>query len=149
MIGQWLIIWLIAIVVFAVIELVTVQLTAIWLALGSVAGMAACSLGAPVYVQILVFGVTSLILIVLTRPFVKGFLNVKHERTNADRLVGMAAVVTEKICNTHSMGAVIVSGVTWTARSKDDSEINEGEKVTIVKIEGSKLIVTKYAEPYS
>lgn len=141
-----LIIWLILIVAFAVIELVTIQLTAIWLAIGAIAGMAACSFGVPVPIQVLTAAFVSLILLIITRPLVKRFLNVKHERTNADRLIGKTAVVTERICNLKLQGAVKVSGVTWTARSDDGSEIEEGEKVTIQKIEGSKLIVSKYSE---
>ena len=137
----WLIIWLVAVIVFAVVEIATIQLVAIWFSVGAVCGMLACSLGAPEWVQLLVFGVVSLILLLLTRPFVKRFLNFKHVRTNADRLIGRIAIVTQSVCNLESRGAVIISGLTWTARSEDGTDIEEGEKVIIKAIEGSKLIV--------
>lgn len=141
-----LIVWLIAVVVFAVAEIVTFQLVAIWFAVGAVGSMVACSFGAPFWVQLLVFGVVSLILFFLTRPFVKRFIKVKHERTNADRLIGRTAIVTENISNLESRGTVTISGVTWAARSEDGSEIPEGEKAVIRQIEGSKLIVSKYPD---
>lgn len=138
-----LIFWFVAVIIFAVIELVTFQLVAIWFAIGSVCSMAACSLGAPFWVQLLVFGVTSLLLLAVTRPFVKKFLKVKQVHTNADRLIGKTAVVTQSINNTESRGAVKISGVTWTARSDDGAPIDEGEKVQILRIEGVKLIVKR------
>jgi Membrane protein implicated in regulation of membrane protease activity len=140
-----LIVWLIAVIVFAVAEIVTIQLVAIWFAVGAVCSMVACSFGAPFWVQLLVFGVVSLILLLLTRPLVKRFIKVKHERTNADRLIGRTALVTQRISNPESRGTVTISGVTWTARSADGAEIAEGEKAVIRQIEGSKLIVSKFA----
>lgn len=146
----WLIIWLAAVVVFAVVEIVTIQLVAIWFAVGAVCAMAACTLDAPLGVQFLVFGVVSLVLLLLTRPLVKRYIKVKAVRTNADRLIGKFAVVEQDICNLESRGAVKVSGVTWTARSEDGSDIKAGEKVEIREIKGSKLIVSDAAkEPES
>lgn len=139
----WLIIWFAAVIVFAVVEVLTIQLTSIWLAIGAVAGMAACTFGAPLYVQLLAFAIVSLILLICTRPFVRKFIKMKEVKTNADRLVGMTAIVTEDICNEKAQGAVKISGITWTARSEDGSKIAAGEKVIIRKIEGSKLIVIR------
>lgn len=137
----WLVIWLIAAILFAIFEIATIQLVAIWFAVGAVCSMVACSLGAPVWVQIFVFGVVSLILLLLTRPLVKKFLKVKHVKTNADRLIGKTAIVTQSICNLKAQGTVIFSGLTWTARSEDGTDIETGEKVEIKSIEGVKLIV--------
>lgn len=141
-----LVLWLVAALILAVVELATVQLTAVWLAIGAVAAMAASSLGAPVWVQIAAFAVVSVVLLILTRPFVRRFLHMKEVRTNADRLIGKAARVTEAIDNLAARGAVVHSGVTWTARTAGDEKIEVGEEVEIVKIEGSKLIVKRAAK---
>lgn len=138
----WLIIWLAAAVVFGIVELATIQLVSIWLAIGSVAAMIACTLGVPAWVQILVFGVVSAVFLILTRPFVKKVIKIKHVSTNADRMIGKTVVVTEKISK-DSNGAVVYSGVTWTAKSENGEEIQTGEEVEIKAIEGSKLIVAK------
>lgn len=142
-----LVLWLIAALIFAVVELATVQLTAVWLAVGAVAGMAASSLGAPLWVQFTVFAVVSAVLLVLTRPFVRRFLRMKEVHTNADRLIGRAAKVTENIDNSVPSGAVVYSGVTWTARSENGDRIAAGEEVEVRKIEGSKLIVSRIPAP--
>lgn len=139
----WLIIWLVVTVVFAIIELATIQLVAIWFSIGAVCSMIACSFGAPIWVQLLVFGIVSFILIICTRPFVKKFLSVKHVSTNADRLIGKVAIVTQDIVNLKNEGAVKISGVTWTAVSESGNEIKSGKKVRINKIEGVKLIVSE------
>lgn len=139
----WLIIWLVVTVVFAIIELATIQLVAIWFSIGAVAAMIAYSFGAPIWVQIVIFAIVSFILVISTRPFVKKFLSVKHVSTNADRLIGKIAVVTQDICNLKATGSVKISGVTWTARSADGSDIKEGREVRINSIEGVKLIVSE------
>jgi membrane protein implicated in regulation of membrane protease activity len=80
---------------------------------------------------------------VLTRPFIKKHLKPKNEPTNADRVIGQTGVVTEKIENLSASGLVKVDGQTWTARSIDDSVIDEGKQVEIKKIDGVKLIVVE------
>ena len=61
--------------------------------------------------------------------------------TNADRVLGEHAKVTETIDNENSTGAVYVDGKIWTARSEDGSVIPAGEQVTIEKMEGVRLFV--------
>ena len=64
--------------------------------------------------------------------------------TNADAVIGKNAVVTEQIDNIHAKGAVKVDGKEWTARSDDGNIIiSEGEIVTVLRIEGVKLICSK------
>ena len=63
--------------------------------------------------------------------------------TNADRVLGKTARVTEVIDNTIPTGAVYIDGKTWTARSANDEVIAVSEMVRVVKMEGVKLIVEK------
>ena len=140
---NWLLFWLIAAVFFAVIELITLQLVSIWLAAGSVGAMIALSFNASVPLQFLVFVIISGVLLIFTRPIVKRLTVKKVEATNADRLIGQVATVTEEISNHDAKGAVLISGVTWTARSVDNTVIPKGDKVKIERIEGVKLIVSK------
>ena len=51
-------------------------------------------------------------------------------------------MVTEEIYNISAKGLVKVKGSVWTARSEADNErIAEGTHVTVIRIEGVKLIV--------
>ena len=133
--------WLIAMVLFLVVEAVTVGLVCIWFAAGSLVALLGAMLGAPVWLQVLIFLVVSAVTLYYTRPLVKKYVNNKVEPTNADIVIGKECRVTERIDNIAGTGAVYVDGKTWTARGEDDTPIAEGELVTAVRIDGVKLIV--------
>lgn len=137
------IVWLAAAVVFLVIEGLSTQLVTIWLAGGALVSMVLALCRAPFLAQILVFALVSLVLLILTRPFVKRFMDKKTEATNADRCIGREAVVTDEIDNINGRGAVKLAGQPWTARSSDNAVISVGETVTVERIEGVKLIVSR------
>ncbi|MBR0415162.1 MAG: NfeD family protein [Clostridia bacterium] len=135
------ILWAAAILVFAVLEGLTVQLVSIWFVLGSVAALIAALCGASFTVQVVLFAAVSVISLLLTRPFVKKWLKIKAESTNADRCIGARAVVTETIDNLAATGQVKVQGAVWSARSASGAVVETGQTVTVKRIEGVKLIV--------
>ena len=141
----WL--WLGAIVLFGVAEVATEGMVSIWFVAGSLAALAACmsgwSLGGltPEATQVLVFAVVSAAALALTRPLVRRFMVRPSIPTNLDRVLGMAAKVTEAVDNERASGAVYVDGKIWTARSDDGSVIPAGTQVKVQKIEGVKLLV--------
>lgn len=137
--------WIIAMVVFLVIEAVTVGIVSVWFAIGALFAMVTARLGANLWVQITVFLVVSAIALYFTRPLVKKFVNNKVEPTNADMLIGKECRVVETIDNLSGTGAVYVDGKTWTARTVDEEIIPEGQLVKAERIEGVKLIVSKIA----
>ena len=135
----WL--WLIALVLFGVVEAATAGLVCIWFAVGALAALLAALLGAGVLMQVVVFAVVSAVALAVTRPLVRRITSGKAVATNADRVLGAAAKVTESIDNENSTGAVYVDGKTWTARSADGTVIPAGEQVEVTSIEGVKLFV--------
>ena len=137
--------WIIAMVVFLVIEAVTVGIVSVWFAIGALFAMVTAMLGANLWVQITVFLVVSAIALYFTRPLVKKFVNNKVEPTNADMLIGKECRVVETIDNLSGTGAVYVDGKTWTARTVDEEIIPEGQLVKAERIEGVKLMVSKIA----
>lgn len=137
--------WIIAMVVFLVIEAVTVGIVSVWFAIGALFAMVTAMLGANLWVQITVFLVASAIALYFTRPLVKKFVNNKVEPTNADMLIGKECRVVETIDNLSGTGAVYVDGKTWTARTVDEEIIPKGQLVKAERIEGVKLIVSKIA----
>ena len=136
-------IWAVLTVLFIVVEAVTVQLLTIWFAVGSVVALVASLLGATTVWQCVIFVIVSLVMLVLTRPYVKKAIEKKAVPTNADRFIGKEAIVTEAIDNRAGQGQVKISGIEWTARSEDDSVIEPDEIVVVKKIEGVKVIVEK------
>ena len=67
--------WLIALVVFLVIEAATLGLATIWFAGGALVALIAAMCGAGIVIQIVLFLVVSLVLLFFTRPFAVRFLN--------------------------------------------------------------------------
>lgn len=141
----WL--WLGAIVLFGVAEVLTEGMISIWFVAGSLAALVACmsgwSLGglAPEATQVLAFAIVSAAALAVTRPLVRRFMTRPHIPTNSDRVLGMTAKVTEAVDNQRASGAVYVDGKTWTARSVDGEPIPAGTQVKVEKIEGVKLLV--------
>ena len=134
--------WLILALVLGIVEAVTVQLVAIWLALGALVAIVPALLQAPMWVQVAVFLLASVLALIFTRPFVQKVLHVKRQRTNADSVIGTTGLVTETIDNDHEKGRVLAGGLSWAARSEyEDTVIPEGQKVEILRIAGVKLIV--------
>lgn len=139
-------VWIVMLVVFIVLEAATVQLVSVWFALGALAALIAALLHAGPLVQVIVFIAVSAISFAATRPLVKKFSSGRIQKTNADRCIGDTAIVTEEINNLQAKGQVRVNGNVWTARNESDEIIPEGEKVTVIKIEGVKLIVRQERE---
>ena len=143
------IIWLILLIVFAASEAATVGLTSIWFAAGALTALIAALLGGPLWVQITLFLAVSLLCLAAVRPLAKRLLNSRVEPTNADRVIGAQAQVTEDIDNIHGRGAVVIRGMTWSARSQDGGAISAGTMVKVLRIEGVKVFVEPIATPVS
>ena len=109
--------WIMAIVAFISIEAATIQHVSIWFMGGALAGMIAAMCGLGFVWQFGLFVAVSALLLAIFRPILRKKLTPKHTRTNADRLIGREALVTEPIDDLRATGAVRVDGVLWTARS--------------------------------
>jgi membrane protein implicated in regulation of membrane protease activity len=135
-------IWIIAAVVFSILEAITLGLTSLWFAMAALVALIAALLGAPFIVQVILFIVASVLFLMVTKPLAKDLLKIGGERTNADRLIGEKALVMSEILP-FSMGQVKVRGQMWSALSEDGEPISVNETVLIQSIEGVKLIVKK------
>ena len=136
-------IWIAAIIVFGVVEAATAGLTSIWFVLGSVAALIAAVCGGPLWLQLVLFFVVSVAALAVTRPLVTKLMKKDIRPTNADRVLGGVARVTERIDNDVPTGAVYIDGKTWSARSADGSPIEKDVMVRILRMEGVKLYVEK------
>ena len=116
-------------------------LVSVWCVVGGLVAVFAAYFGASVPTQLLLFLGVSILTAAVVRPLAKKYADPHKVATNADRLLGMEAKVTEDIDNARSSGAVYVDGKTWTARSTDGGRISAGETVEIAGMEGVKLIV--------
>ena len=137
--------WLVALIVFAVGEAVTVGLTSIWFAVGALGALIVSGLGGALWLQAAVFLALSGLALLLVRPLAQKFLKPGYSATNADRVLGATALVTEPIDNRTGTGLVSISGQVWTARSEQGVAIPAGEEVKVLRIEGVKVFVERTA----
>lgn len=136
-------IWLSLAVFFLIIESMTVEIISIYFTGGALVSMALSLFGVPLEWQILTFCVVSIILIIFTRPIVARYLKRNESKTNVDTLIGDVATVTKEILP-DERGEVKIKGQYWLAVSANNDIIELGSKVSILAIEGAKLIVKKY-----
>ncbi len=134
-------VWVIVMALAAFVEAATPVLVSIWFSVGALVAMLAAYFGASLTVQLLLFVFVSIAALVGARPLAKRFVDPHIVPTNADRLLGAKAQVTEEIDNEHASGAVYIDGKTWTARSEDGDIIPAGEQVEVIRMEGVKLFV--------
>ncbi|MBO5426688.1 MAG: NfeD family protein [Lachnospiraceae bacterium] len=136
-----IIIWLVIAALLVIVEIATMGLTTIWFAGGAIVAALAAIFEAHWLIQFLVFAVVSLVLLIFTRPIATKHLMKDQEKTNVESLVGQSALVTATINNIKGEGTVKINGLEWTARSKNDTVIEEGSEVIIDSVSGVKLIV--------
>ena len=140
----WLpsVVWLCLLVFFAITEAVTVGLVSVWFAAGALVALLGTFFTSNIWIQIFLFLLVSCVTMAVLRPLARKYVLPTVVPTNADRVIGRQAVVTEAINNLNGKGAVVVFGVAWTARSEDGTPIAEGTTVTVNRIEGVKLFVS-------
>ena len=135
-------VWLAVAVIFGIGEMFTAGLTLIWFSFGALATMFLTTYVESIPMQVLIFGVSSsIMLFIATKVIVK-----KDEsyvsNTNIDALIGKYAIVEKDVSNV-VYGIVNLEGEKWTAVSEKDETYKKGEKVKVVRIDGVKLVVTK------
>lgn len=134
--------WLILLIICIGIEIPTMGLTTIWFAGGALVAIFAAVVGAPIWLQAVIFIVVSLLLLFFTRPVAVKYFNKDRAKTNVESMVGRQAIVISEIDNLQGVGRVTVGGQEWSARSADEQvNIAVGAVVTVVAINGVKLIV--------
>src|SRR5689334_3530184 len=111
------VVWLALIVIFLIVEVLTLDLTFLMLSIGSFGGLVAGLLGAPWWVGILVAGILAMLLLFFLRPPLLHRLRRGGDPalTNVDALLGISGTVVLVFPN--GTGQVkLANGETWTSR---------------------------------
>lgn len=130
--------WLGLFLLAVIFEAATVDFVAIWFAIGSVPAFILSLLGSPIWLQVTVFLLITIILIAFTRPYMLKYFKTNQIKTNVYSVIGKTATVSE-IINPNEIGTVKLRGQVWSAMAA--SKIEVGTEVRILEIEGVKLIV--------
>ena len=143
MIDLMLFIWIGFFILSIIVEANTMNLIAIWFMPGTLAAIVLAFLNVAVWIQVLVWLLITVAVFAATWRLSARLRHPKHQPTNADRVIGQTALVTETISDREQTGQVRVMGQIWSARTDDTvDEIPTGTDVRIMRIEGVKLIVT-------
>ncbi len=139
--------WLIAAGIFFIIEIATVGFLVFWFGIGALIAMVVSIFVPNVYIQAIVFIVSSTLLIFFTKPFVNKFVNKeKTIATNAYSIIGRTGIVTKEINDLKGTGQVKIGGETWSAKTLSEETIPENTEIEVVKIDGVKAIVQKVSK---
>jgi membrane protein implicated in regulation of membrane protease activity len=136
--------WLVLILVFLVIEMLTLDFTFLMLSIGGVAGLGSDLLGAPVWLQVIIAAGVAAVLILVLRPPLLKRLHRGEDPTpsNIDALVGLTGQVLSTV-SAHSGQVKLSNGDTWTARPAERGELEPGTVVRVSRIDGA----TAYVRP--
>ena len=138
------IIWLAVILIFVILEVITVDFTSLMLAAGSAGGLISSLFHAPFWMQIVIAALLALLLLFAVRPPLRRALQRGGDRTrsNVDALQGLSGVVTTDF-NGNANLVKLANGETWTVRHEQPGQpaLNEGDHVIVTAIDGSTAIV--------
>lgn len=95
-----------------------------------------------ILLQAIVFLVSSVILLFLTKPLVDRFTRKdKKLETNAYSIIGKKGLVIQDINNTFGVGQIKIANEVWSAKTEDDTIIEKGTEINIIRIDGVKAVV--------
>ena len=139
--------WLIIFVVCIAVEIGTMGLTTIWFAGGALIASIVAAIGAPIWLQVVLFFGVSFILLYFTRPVAVKYFNKDRVKTNVESMIGKQAIVISEINNLQGIGQVTVGGIEWSARTVQEGiTLPVGCVVVVRAISGVKLIVEEKKE---
>ena len=138
------ILWLALIVIFIIVEISTVGLTAIWFAGGALVALFVQLFGLNIYWQIIIFIIVSAILLTVTRPWALKYFKPRLVKTNYESVVGENVCLTETVDNMKGTGTAVYKGQEWTVRAYEAGRIYEAGTIVAVKeIRGVTLYVVE------
>jgi membrane protein implicated in regulation of membrane protease activity len=140
-------IWLIIGCILFIVEITTASFFMIFFSIAAFLTVGISLFVDNIAVQIMIFCVLSTIGLLKGRSVLERYFKVNQEvkLSNVDALINKVGVVTKKI-QPHEYGLVKIEGDIWTAKSKLEETIEEGQMVIVRDIEGVKLSVELFKE---
>lgn len=139
----WLI-WLGLILIFLIIEMMTLEFTFLMIAIGSLGGLISGLFGLVWWAQIVIAAVLALLLLGLVKPALLRHLKKGADPalTLIDALIGMDATAIKDFKNNSGQVKLAV-GETWTAKLENGGKasVREGDLLKVVGIEGATAVV--------
>ncbi len=144
-----LLIWVGIAILAVILELLISDLTFLIIAIAAGGGGVSSLFGAPVWLQVLVFGVLALVGLLFVRPPVLRRLGLAKEvKTNVDALPGSRARTLQE--TTLEGGLIRLNGQPWSARIDRDGPSTEpiptDVDVRVTRIDGATALVELFTD---
>src|SRR5207302_8755739 len=135
--------WVIVAIVFAIAEIMTVALFAVFITVGALGAAVVSLLGFNLLVQAIVLGVLGVAGILVARPYLVERLHIGRGalRSGADSMVGQQAVLVEPIQGVGQPGHVKIAGELWPALTDDGTAVPVNTLVVVTALRSTVLIV--------
>ena len=135
-------VWMALAAAFTIAEIFTAGFFLLWFGIGAAVAGILTLLGLNAGWQLVSFIVVSLGLFALSRRFAEKWTGSQPSGIGADRLIGKEGIVLEEIDNIKGTGRVRVGHEEWRADSATKEVISEGQRVSVIRIDGTHLVVT-------
>ena len=137
-------IWLIAALILLIAEMFTPAFFMASLAVGCLFAAVPAAMDLSLPWQLLTFSVGTLVGYFGARPFLLRYASRKEDvRTNVEALSGKNGLVTEASDPDSGYSRVLVEGDDWRAVTEDGSLLSKGERISVIRVEGTLLTVVK------
>jgi membrane protein implicated in regulation of membrane protease activity len=138
------VVWIIAAVVLAVGEILTLSFFLAPFAAGALLAALVSAVGGGLVGSWAIFVLTSLLLLLVVRPIARSHRKQPAQlRTGTAALIGGKGTVVERVANLEAVGAIrLDNGEVWTARAYDeDRSYDIGARVEVMEIRGATALV--------
>lgn len=137
-------VWLILAGIFIIFEMVIpTDFLIFWVGMGAIVSSVTSIFVDNLTIQIAVFVISSVLLMLCTKPFVKKFMKKSPDiNTNAYSIIGKVGLVTADIDSISGKGQIKIDNEVWSAKTLDDEVILKDTKVTVTSIDGVRAVVT-------
>ncbi len=137
---EWYI-WLILSIGFVALEIITPSFIVLWLSVGAFYAMLITFITNQLIIQLVVFVIVSVISMFFTKKLFNDTKNKTEYKNSTEMLIGKEVIVVKRINTDIEFGEIKIGNDIWTAYS--DKDIDVGELVKIIKIDGAKVFVDR------
>jgi len=139
-------IWMIIAALFVVGEIFTAGFFLLWFGIGAAVAGVLALFGLGYVWQLGAFVIVSGVLFVVSRKFADKFTKKQPPGIGADRVIGKEGMVFEEIDNSNNTGRARLKKEEWRADSETGEVIPVGNRVEVIRLEGTHLVVKKIKE---
>lgn len=137
-------VWIILAGIFVIFEMVIpTDFLVFWLGIGAVITAVVSVFVDNITVQVAVFCISSIILILCTKPLVRKFMKPSSNvSTNVYSIIGKTGIVVSEIDPISGKGQVKIGKEVWAATTTNQEKIEKDTIIKVDSIDGVKAIVS-------